>query len=462
MKCIIIVSFIAVLFICHIFAKKRKCEERESATEYSQVENGTKDNLITLKIASIGEKIKLSCNYCDQRAKYDSALWKKRAFITNEISDVKIDTHSDDLENRVVLGKTMSLIFRKVTLEDSGYYFCFDREKQTTYPRIEYLLDVQEQSKTKPVSGTKKDFDSFMEKYIFPLNATFYEEKFEVKTPKGSNETLYLDTTKYIVVMDWEEWSECEPCGSKNGQKSREAYCRLYQKINLVKNGRALEIPQPSIGCRSRLLNVVPKLARKLQSIPNFLRIESCEVNCTKGVIAEEITAHKKGIFRKFRKVKEKAKKILKVFKGLKKTTPSPTIKPLGYPLAFDSEFEGSKMKLKCPKVKRKEKVVWYFNYHILDPALTQIQTDGRVKIDKKSFDLIFRPVKASDSGIYTCTVSGVQRANIELNIKKYISSFDVRSPFGAMKCATIASTIVFSVMICLKIRYKRKFLINN
>ncbi|RWS28919.1 hypothetical protein B4U80_13667 [Leptotrombidium deliense] len=453
------VHFLKLLFVlnyfCFVICSERKASRGncEETNFYEHLKDGVEDNIVVLKAVTEGEKLKLDCEYCGQKVIHKEVVWKRRKFYENVANFVHIDNYFDKLDNRVILGKSNSLIMKSAKEEDSGFYYCVNAVDNKT--STEYLVDVQIQSPLDAVVGNDSDFDSFIDEYINSLNTSFLTGLFKVNASSTSltNETLYFDTSKYLIGMHWGQWTMCIPCGTANGEQRREAHCRLYHKVRLrlLLYNQTLDIPQPSVGCRSKLLENIPKLALLLKTIPDFVSTRSCHVKCTEKFYGENI-ALQSNIFQRGSEAKKKFKKYLRRLKQSKDVTAAPVIEPSSFPLSSVVEFEGSRIHIRCPGVVARSRVDWYFKYHLLHSHITELQTRGRVRIDSKNHRISFRPLKQSDSGVYTCIVYGIQKGNIELRVLKYKTGFDVRSPIGAMKVASIASTALFTVLTCIRL----------
>ncbi|XP_037505446.2 uncharacterized protein LOC119381753 isoform X1 [Rhipicephalus sanguineus] len=162
----------------------------------------------------------------------------------------------------------------------------------------------------------------------------------------------------------------------------------------------ALNITVPMMGpsCRSALLRRYA-MSRQLFAFPDFVQTEYCQEPCDEEFQAKHtMSPTNKSFFGQMSIEKAEDEEAVELDVSEFKRVERP----------------GTNIKLICPGVLGPgAAVTWFHNGSKLRP------TWSRVSLSAESQEVLFKPLKERDAGIYECTVMGVKMGHLELYVKK-------------------------------------------
>ncbi|XP_077520153.1 uncharacterized protein LOC144129977 [Amblyomma americanum] len=333
----------------------------------------------------------MDCRFCDERPSLAGRQWFRRS-LEGDFSRLTPDAHDDPSLNRRSVGADHALTLANVTEADVGFYVCHDNEEPPAQYRMEYLLDVAVPRQTESRTGDEQQH----KKYLEELQAAY--EKLDLEGP----------LQRYSVSTNWDDWESCDRCGDV-GLRRRYGRCQLRTTIDAVfmppgaqlsptiSNRQVpLNITVPMMGpsCRSALLRRYA-VARELYTFPDFVQTEYCQEPCDEEFQAKHtMSAVNKSFFGEM---------------SIQKAEDEETAE------LEDAEFRrterpGTNIKLICPGVAGPGvSVTWFYNGSKLRPTWSRVSLQGAGQ------EVLFKPLKERDAGLYECTVQGVKMGHLEL-----------------------------------------------
>ncbi|XP_065284085.2 uncharacterized protein [Dermacentor albipictus] len=339
---------------------------------------------VHVKSVDKGGRAEMACRFCDEGASPTGRQWFRRP-MEGDFERLQPDAHDDPALDRVAVAADHALTLANVSVADVGFYVCHDNEEPPTRYRMEYLLDVAVPRQTEPHTGDEQQY----KKYLEELQEGY--EKLDLEGP----------LQRYGVVTSWDDWQPCDRCGEV-GLRKRYGRCQLRTSINALYMPPGAQFPLnitvPMMGpsCRSALLRRYA-ISRQLFAFPDFVQTEYCQEPCDEEFQAKHtMSPTNKSFFGQMSIEKaedeETAELDVAEFKRV--------------------ERPGTNIKLICPGVSGPGvAVTWFHNGSKLRP------TWSRVSLSAASQEVLFKPLKERDAGIYECTVMGVKMGHLELYV---------------------------------------------
>ncbi|KAL3225888.1 hypothetical protein MRX96_025361 [Rhipicephalus microplus] len=294
---------------------------------------------------------------------------------------LKPDAHDDPALNRVAVAADHALTLANVSESDVGFYVCHDNEE----PPTRYKDGVPARRQVEPHTGDEQQH----KKYLEELQQAY--EKLEHEGP----------LQRYSVTTNWDDWEPCDRCGEV-GLRKRYGRCQLRTSIDahFMPPGAqvALNITVPMMGpsCRSALLRRYT-ISQQLFALPDFVQTEYCQEPCDEEFQAKHtMSPTNKSFFGQM---------------SIEKAEDEETV-DLDVSEFKKVERPGTNIKLICPGVSGPGvTVTWFHNGTKLRP------TWSRVSLRAAGQEVLFKPLKERDAGIYECTVMGVKMGHLELHV---------------------------------------------
>lgn len=389
-------------------------------------------NMYTLVLSEINGRAELPCITLkeDNESNIQDRRWMKRLLGAKKWNHVKI-------ENNIKINECSSLVFESCRKEDIALYGCFSKNDASMLMNAanNHLFKFFIKILFLDLVGPRQVvFSNFTSKTWRDLNNIYARIS---KPIDIVNETFLKDvraTLKYLP----EPWGPCYPCGlNKIAYRQRMIRCLVarIEKINAKDKPHLMHIP--IFGCHSWFVDDITPRLELMEQMPNFLDIEQCTSElCVEDKIKKDQSIINFDLESFLSSLKIKPNK----------SEQSKVIVPIELPKGRYFEFEGWRIEIKCPNVKKKVKVYWY-----KDNQLIELKNERRRRIyQNKKSELVFKNLESNDSGVYTCVQNNVQKASSELIVKSYSNKYDLRNPLVAMISMTILITVCFlSLIIC-------------
>lgn len=382
-----------------------------------------------------GDNIKMDCDVCgNRRLSAEHITWKKlsRGDIYSpdqyDIVDVKMDMHDDESRNRVYMqnDKHSSLVYKNVTRDDVGTYFCVQSKQMiTTFRGFIYP------SMTAPLIHRL-----FSRKYLF----NFYYHLDILPVSKAPAVLVSKDGKEYtkpippfyddvfIFYSDWGNWSPCSACG-EIGERKRHGVCTVkfnpeikVKYFNPVFVFHILNSVPKGIPCRSTLFQ---GFAFK-KTRPDEIMIESCNITCRKGP---------GGIFGGIKIGKVRFKRPVPEF-DIKATV-------------------GEKVEMKCPGATLNTIVYWINGTKYVPTMVLRQLTSRRAEIDVYGV-LIIKSVELIDACSYSCWHHDVKRIVYKLEVNPQEDKGAILRNFGYLCLTFFADFWIFLIMMVIKYKNRR------
>ncbi|XP_023214360.1 uncharacterized protein LOC111617279, partial [Centruroides sculpturatus] len=219
------------------------------------------------------ETILLPCKVCSENETYSSRVWKKEDF-SGSLNKVKTDLHDDDDTNRIIVNENHELIIKNITVDDVGFYFCYDLD--SNYTKLKYLVDILNEDNVKLAYLNTTA--------VFNLTAAAIPYLEPCQHKKSIH---YLKN--YECTYKWESWGPCDRCLSI-GERRRIGRCRLRMKIKITKvillENKDVDktidyfLPVFSAGCHSYIFDNDESAKKIFEKIPNIIVKDRCQTNC--------------------------------------------------------------------------------------------------------------------------------------------------------------------------------------
>lgn len=285
------------------------------------------------------------------------------------------------------------------------------------------------------------------------------------------NRTYYFNGTsynfsRYGIDFDWEQFSLCMPCDSKNAVKYNNLTCRLIHSFKAIFNNTLYKLPQLLMSCHSAMLDASHLCEHcELIEFTNRMRKHVGDLRvafpCTSEEKAKSCPAPQEADL-----VDEILNNLTSILEaGLDVNEFDDENKPLiikngrlvddveiELPLEKIELYEKERVELVCDlkwSVFRRNRLQFLVNRSTIDPILMYKATEGRIQIRKTK--MIFYRLHGNDSGHYMCSDGFEIQLNVELKVQNFHGILDWRDPFGAIKISSIVSFLIYFVVVVYK-----------
>ncbi|XP_022901503.2 uncharacterized protein [Onthophagus taurus] len=359
------------------------CRERDRPIS---TESG---DLFELFAVEIAQDVVMQCHYCKQQDNEESKIWYKAKTVDNiNQTELKIDTNNNKNLSRIYVDIDHSLKILNITINDSGYYSCFNPEWNENERLFNFYIDVADNS-TNIEEGNFTSWAIYTNDYFKPINNLF----------NNSNGANYVYLRKTLNVMlelmtKFSAWGPCETCGRPQGEGIRKMAGMCAVKISrtngtfrkVLNETEAIFVKLDKISCKSFLLKeLVPMIFNTTSVIPDFEISEQCQGACNPDA---------EGVYSGWKSTKKTGYKYRKTF----------------------VLTENSHLTLVCPESSLENIVSWSQNGRKLPPgeSVPPPSPDLEPKITVDTFNTLYlHEVTKEEEGNYTCQVDGVRMQQI-------------------------------------------------